>query len=100
MGQAAVLGVLRRPAGRGAAGTRQGPLIRGAHVAHTLGEAPPLKWPLTCAGRWCAILGLNQFNQFASVGAVTSANSGSTCSDADQRNVLSRQMGTVLIQYC
>ena len=30
----------------------KGPLIRGAHVEHTLGAAPPRKWPLTCAGRW------------------------------------------------
>jgi hypothetical protein len=38
----------------------KGPLIRGAHVEHTPGAAPLQKWPLTCAGRWCAVLGLNQ----------------------------------------
>jgi hypothetical protein len=46
------------PRGRGA--HVKGPLIRGAHVEHTPGAAPLRKWPLTCAGRWCAVLGLNQ----------------------------------------
>jgi hypothetical protein len=44
----------------GPGSTRPGPLIRGAHVEHTPGAAPLRKWPLTCAGRWCAVLGLNQ----------------------------------------
>jgi hypothetical protein len=55
---AAELAAAERAEGRGA--HVKGPLIRGAHVEHTPGVAPPRKWPLTCAGRWFAILGLNQ----------------------------------------
>ena len=44
----------------------------------------PVKTGPDLAELWCAILGLNQINQFASCGGLTSANNISACTDTAQ----------------